>query len=174
MVTRRTHQQALDEQKSQYERQLTDQRAIFDQALSTLRTDYEAKIANLKSDFKSQYEQDLTEIQTLIDSVEKRNHQQQDVIRQISEDFAEAKQQILAWQDEQGRITQYEGILLIQEIIDKLLQRFDFYFLSGENQFPETGLNLQYTRDNFFKAAREKGAMMENVISANAHAMPKS
>lgn len=115
---------------------------------------------------KKQHEDELEKISQLVDTLEKRIQNNRESVKNFSDDLAEAKKQIDSWKEPNGLIVQYEGIVLIQEIIDKLLQRLDFYYISDEQEYPTTGLPLQYTKENYYKNAKEKTQIFTNIINS--------
>jgi chromosome segregation ATPase len=98
-------------------------------------------------------------IDALDDLVNKLNESlefKEEIIETISTNFSELKEAVNEWRDGDGNIRDAEGFWLLQEGVDKILQRFDFYYTSDKEQYPKINLNLKFTKKNFYKLANEK------------------
>jgi len=152
LVTRKTHENILDESKGKYQG-----------IIARLNKEHGEKIHKLTSEHQRELESlyDLAEIASV------RLEQNSLAIKSFSEDLALAKQELEQWQDESGRIIDYNGIILAWEIINKLLQRLDFYYLYDETNYTEQKLELKFTKSKYFQEAREKGERVIEEVKLN-------
>lgn len=103
----------------------------------------------------------------IVDLLESKLEKNNSIVNLISQNLTEAKDVFNSWKDEQGRILDYEGIMAAQEIVDKLLQRFDFYFINNGEEYSNIPLNLKYTKEHIYRVANEKYENLKKYIDGN-------
>jgi hypothetical protein len=121
-------------------------------------------IKKLKNDLENKYDDSISTLEKLVDKLEQRIQNNDEAISLFSKDLLEAKNEIDFWRDKDGLITNFNGMQLVQEVVDKLLIRLDFYYLNDKQKYPDDGLHLINTKDNFYENAKTKSDKFINEI----------
>ena len=105
----------------------------------------------------------IEKIEEIIPKLEQNIINKEKIIEKISNDFFECKKQIDLYRNSEGMINDFDGILLLQEVFDKMMIRFDYYYMNDGNDYPEQKIDLKFSKENLIDERKEKFAQIDRV-----------